>query len=70
MSVTAQDSDGPANDQRINRALALCAEALEICDELSVSPEIGARLQEVVSALADLLQLPAPALGVRQSVQD
>ncbi len=35
----------------LDRARALCAEALQICDELGLSPEIGARLQEVITAL-------------------
>ena len=40
-----------ATDEGIDRVLALCAEALEISDGLNVSPEIGARLQEVICAL-------------------
>lgn len=43
--------DGNAKGRSIDRARSLCAEALEICDTLNVSPEIGARLQEVIGAL-------------------
>ena len=39
------------DENGVDRARALCAEALQICDELGVSPEIGARLQEVIMAL-------------------
>ena len=48
-----QDSNDTASDRSVNRAIALCAEALEICDALDVTPEIGARLQEVINALQD-----------------
>jgi hypothetical protein len=45
-----RDVPGPDRKQRIEQARELCAEALEICDSLNVSPEIGARLQEVLDA--------------------
>jgi hypothetical protein len=45
-----RDVPGPGRKQRIEQARELCAEALEICDSLNVSPEIGARLQEVLDA--------------------
>jgi hypothetical protein len=53
MSVRSavQDSDDKGSNPRIEQALALCTEALEICDALDVSPEIGARLQDVIGAL-------------------
>jgi len=52
MSVGAAAHDStPLADQSVERALALLAEALEIVDALNVSPEIGARLQEVITAL-------------------
>jgi len=47
----ARKSDGPGSENSIDRARALCAEALKICDALQLSPEIGARLEEVISAL-------------------
>jgi hypothetical protein len=37
----------------VERAKALCTEALEICDALDLSPEIGARLQHVICSLEE-----------------
>lgn len=37
----------------VDHAIAFCAKALEICDALDLSPEIGARLQEVIHALEE-----------------
>ena len=48
-----QDESGAPRDQSVERALALLAEALEIVDGLNMSPEIGARLQEAISALEE-----------------
>lgn len=47
---SAQESSGAESTPDIVRARALCIEALEICDALNLSPEIGARLQEVINA--------------------
>lgn len=47
------DASGAPGVQSVERALALLAEALEIVDALNMSPEIGARLQEAVSALEE-----------------
>ena len=48
---TVRESNGTDSKPDIRRARALCVEALEICDELNLSPQIGARLQEVINAL-------------------
>jgi hypothetical protein len=40
-----------ADKQNIDEAIAHCARALEICDSLGISPEIGARLQGVIDGL-------------------
>lgn len=44
----------------MERALALLAEALEIVDALNLSPEIGARVQEAISALEECSGAKAP----------
>ena len=46
-----RNSAGPGSENSIDRARLLCREALDICDELGLSPEIGARLQEAIAAL-------------------
>ena len=48
---TVLDSNESDRKPRIERARDLCAEALEICDALNLSPDIGAKLQEVINAL-------------------
>ena len=48
-----QDASGPPGDQNVERAMALLAEALEIVDALDMSPEIGARIEEAISALEE-----------------
>ena len=48
---TVRDANESDSKPSIERARVLCAEALEICDALNLSPEIGARLQEVINAL-------------------
>ena len=52
-------TNGTEDEPSADRARALCAEALHICDELGVSPEIGARLQEVITALEKSSNLPS-----------
>ena len=47
----AQDTNGVPGAGRVARLLALLREALELVDELDSSPEIGARLQEVITAV-------------------
>lgn len=54
----ARDSARVRNKQTIDRARTLCAEALEICDALELSPQIGARLQEVISDLEEISKVP------------
>ena len=46
-----QETDGTSASPSLERALALLTEALEIVDALELSPEIGARLQEVITSL-------------------
>ena len=46
-----QGANRTEDEHSADRAHVLCAEALQICDELGLSPEIGARLQEVITAL-------------------
>ena len=47
----APETDGSSDDRGAQRALALLSEALGILDAHEYPPEIGARLQEVISAL-------------------
>jgi hypothetical protein len=49
----ARNESGAPTDRSVERALALLAEALEIVDALNLSPNVGARLQEAISALED-----------------
>jgi hypothetical protein len=53
---TVRASRGKDSKPDIERARALCAEALEICDALNLPPEIGARIQETISALEQFLK--------------
>jgi hypothetical protein len=53
---TVRESRGTDSKPDIERARALCAEALEICDALNLPPEIGARIQEAISALEQRLK--------------
>lgn len=47
----APDESGATENRKIDRVRALLTEALEIVDDLNLSPEIGAKLQEAISAL-------------------
>ena len=47
----AHDDSGALRKQSIERIRGLLTEALEIVDALDLSPEIGARIQEAISAL-------------------
>jgi hypothetical protein len=49
----AHGASGAPEDQTVERVLALLAEALEIADALKLSPEIGAKLQEVIIAIEE-----------------
>ncbi len=40
-------------DQNVERVLALLTDALETADALKWSPEIGAKLQEVITAIEE-----------------
>ena len=55
---SVRDSNGTDDENTIDRAHALCAEALKICDALELSPDIGARLEEVITALGKRLNEP------------
>lgn len=48
---TVPDGSGSAGNDGVERVLALIAEALKIVDELNLSPEIGAKLQEAINAI-------------------
>lgn len=48
-SGRAAESSQPSADE----ALALLERALDLIDQLKLSPEIGARLNEVIDALAE-----------------
>ena len=48
----AEDASGSTTD--VERILALLNEALEAVDDLDLSPEIGARLQEVISSIEEI----------------
>ena len=46
-----QGASGAPEDQNVERVLALLADALNTVDELKLAPEIGAKLQEVITAI-------------------
>ena len=48
-----QGGSGAPEDQNVERVLALLADALETADALKLSPEIGAKLQEVITAIEE-----------------
>ena len=48
-----QGARGAPEDQNVERVLALLTDALEIVDGLKLSPEIGAKLQEVITAIEE-----------------
>lgn len=50
--ATCDDSDRSFNDHHRDRARQLLTAALEILDEHADLPEVGARLQGVIDALA------------------
>ena len=51
-ALSAQAGEEQASPgEKIGRALALLQEALELIDSMDASPEIGARLQEVIGDL-------------------
>ncbi|HMI41044.1 MAG TPA: hypothetical protein VK485_07430 [Sphingomicrobium sp.] len=54
MSTGSAVQQGAASGYSIERAIALCTEALAICDALKLSQEIGARLQHVICSLEDI----------------
>lgn len=54
----AHDASPPA-DRSVEQALAHLVEALEIVDALNLSPEIGARVQEAISALEECAEARA-----------
>jgi hypothetical protein len=57
MSACLTCHDGAGSEPGVERALALCTEALEICDALQLSGVIGARLQHVISSLEEVPRL-------------
>ena len=48
-----RDPNGVSEDQSIERLRELLSEALGIVDDLKLSPDIGARLDEILRALED-----------------
>jgi hypothetical protein len=50
-SESAAPDESAAESQNIEQVRALLTEALEIVDNLNLSPEIGARIEEAISAL-------------------
>lgn len=60
MPMDSVGQHGSVNGNSIEGALALCTEALGICDALNLSSEIGARLQHVICSLEDELTSAKP----------
>jgi len=54
----------------VRRARALLTEALEIVDKLKLSPEIGARVQEAISALEECSGAKASSETAEDTVSD
>ena len=50
---TASGAERPSRVQGVERALALLSEALQIIDAERLSPEIGARLSDVITAIEE-----------------
>ena len=48
-----QGANDTSGNQSVEQALAHLAEALGIIDALGLSPEIGAKLQEAISAIEE-----------------
>jgi hypothetical protein len=46
-----QDINGKSGNPSREQLLAYLSDALKLVDELNLSPEIGARLQEVIGAI-------------------
>ena len=53
LSADAEGRDVTA-EESISRALALLQETLEIVDSIDASPEIGARIQEVIDSIEEM----------------
>lgn len=54
MPVGSQGAEGPSDDWTVERAILLLEQALEIIDHWAGSPEIGARLQEIIEQVQEL----------------
>jgi hypothetical protein len=55
-SESAAPDESAAESQNIEKIRALLTEALEIVDNHNLSPEIGAKVQEAISALESSLE--------------
>ena len=53
MAAAGQDADRSSGEERVDRALALLGEALQIIDELGDAPDLAARLDEVIERLKE-----------------
>ena len=49
----APGASGAPENQTVERMLALLADALQTADALKLPPEIGAKLQEVITAIEE-----------------
>ena len=49
----AQGASGAPEDQTVERLMTLLADALAIADALKLSPEIAAKLQEVIVVIEE-----------------
>ena len=57
ISANAEEKSATA-EETIERALGLLQETLELVDSIDASPEIGARIQEVIDSLEELQSEP------------
>ena len=53
MQASTQEAGQSPHYPRLDRAIALLSEALNIIDEIAERPDIGARLQHVLDELRD-----------------
>ena len=67
MSRNAAGQNGSLDACNIEGAIALCTEALAICDSLNLSGEIGARLQQVICSLEEKIEVIDAIPIVRES---
>lgn len=61
MSATSPETDRSFREERVTIALSLMGEALTILDELGDTPELAARLDEIIERLRERAGLQADA---------